>query len=227
MKKILLFSIPLFFLCSCQRNTTETWEDVKTAGSYIKKSVRALFGNEADESRQLASNQDFSGPEQDDFIPLEDADLSSQKFAREKPIPQPAYAPGKSRSTTSGMDQFKDPVGKLKSIFRALHFETDNHVVKERDDLVTVARIANYLKKTPKAYLVIEGHCDQRASADYNLALGMRRAQHIRVLLTKQGVNPDKLYTISYGKEKPVSLGSSKQDYFRNRRAQFKLFVKE
>lgn len=228
MKKFVFLFLPLIFLCSCQRTTSETWEDVKTAGRYIKKSFQALIGKEVDESRQFVSADEFSGPQSEDFIPLEDSDIKNAKsFAADKAVPQPKVSPGDRSGKVPGMDQFIDPPAQLASVFRLLHFETDNHVIKEKEDLITIARIANYMKKNPNSYLIIEGHCDKRASADYNLALGMRRAQHIRVLLSKQGVDPNRLYTVSYGKEKPLAQGDSKDVFFLNRRAQFKLFAKK
>ncbi len=225
MKKLLFICI-LLLASSCQRNGSETWEDVKTAGRYIKKSFNAVLGKD-EESRQFTSQEDFSGPKKEEFIALEDSDLNAQKFTADAPIAQPAAPPSEILSKTSGSDQFDIPPSYLNTTFKLLHFDTDDHVIKEKEDLIVIARIANYMKQHPNAYVLIEGHCDQRASADYNLPLGMRRAQHIRVLLVKQGVNPDHLYTVSYGKEKPVSLGNSSKDFFQNRRAQFKLFVKE
>lgn len=220
MKHRIFLIIFCIVLSGCERNSSEAWEDVKTAGRYVKKSVQALFGYDVDESRQLASNDDFSGPDESDFIPLEDSDIKKNAYALDYPLEQPEDLPiptKKAKKASKG----------TKTIFNLLHFETDSHVITAKEDLITIDRVAAFLKKKPQAKLIIEGHCDQRASADYNIALGMRRAQHVRVLLAKKGVKPHQLYTVSYGKEKPVSKGKSSDELRKNRRAEFKLLLEE
>jgi peptidoglycan-associated lipoprotein len=86
--------------------------------------------------------------------------------------------------------------------------------------------IASYMKKNPNVYLLVTGHCDERASAGYNLALGMRRSNYIRSLLVKNGVDLNRIYTVSRGKEEPVSMGHSPEDWKQNRRAEFKIYEK-
>jgi peptidoglycan-associated lipoprotein len=208
-------------LASCSRTTSETWEDMKTAGRHIQRGLKSLWGGDY-ESRQIASNEEFYGPE-DEFVPLNDEDFSKEATSLSS-IPKKTV---KRQSTASAgivdLDSFASPNAKMQNIFRTIHFSTDDHVVRDHQDLVTVARIANYMKKHRNSYLIVEGHCDKRASADYNMALGMRRAHHIRVLLAKQGVDSSRIYTISYGKEKPVAYGDTKDAFFKNRRAQFKI----
>ncbi|MEL7431261.1 MAG: OmpA family protein [Chlamydiota bacterium] len=226
MKKSIL---PLLcvLLTSCERTSSETWEDVKTAGRYVKKSVHALFGFGTNESRQLVSNEDFNGPSEGDFIPLEDTDLQKVLYTEDYAVAQPEKLPTEKGETRSNYEQFVDASKTDENIFHLLHFATDSHVITEKKDLITLEKIAHFLKKKPKSHLVIEGHCDQRASSDYNIALGMRRAQHIRLLLTKKGINPNQLYTVSYGKEKPLVKGSSPEALRLNRRASFKLFIED
>ncbi len=214
-KKSVLYFLVLLTATSCQRNSTETWEDVKTAGRYLQKSIYALWGAD-EESREVLSQKDFLGPSEEDFIPLRENDL-----LRTERVP-PSYRPSEPKSDGKAKS-FAAPSGNIGQVFRMIHFDTDNHVIKDRDDLVTVGRMASYLKKHPKARVLIEGHCDKRASADYNIALGMRRAHHIEVLLRKQGVSPAQMQTISWGKEKLLSQGDSSIDHKMNRRAEFKL----
>jgi len=68
---------------------------------------------------------------------------------------------------------------------------------------------------------VVEGHCDERGSAEYNLGLGDRRAQSAKDFLVQLGVPADKLRTISYGKERPVCTEANESCWQRNRRAHF------
>lgn len=216
-----LFSLSLLIglvlgTTSCGKSNS-SWEDVKTAGRYMNKGIHSLWGDNTD-SRLIANEDDFVGPNEKDYIPLEDSDLDSQYSSNESAIAQPKSAISKN---LANLERFKAPSQSLASIFQTLHFDTDDHVVRTREDLVGVAKIANYLKKNPKASLLIEGHTDERASAAYNMALGMRRANHIRVLLIKQGVDKSRVFTVSCGKEKPLAAGANM--YHLNRRAEFKI----
>jgi len=80
---------------------------------------------------------------------------------------------------------------------------------------------AAWLKENPNFKLQIEGHCDNRGSIEYNLALGERRAKSVRTYLINLGVAANRLSIISYGKEKPIVSGDSEEAYAKNRRANF------
>ena len=83
--------------------------------------------------------------------------------------------------------------------------------------------IAADLRSRGGVYLLIEGHCDVRGTREYNIALGERRALSAREFLAGLGVNPDRIATVSYGEDKPIDLGTTKEAYARNRRCHFKL----
>jgi peptidoglycan-associated lipoprotein len=80
---------------------------------------------------------------------------------------------------------------------------------------------ATVLKRYPSWTVTIEGHCDERGTVDYNLALGDKRARAARDYLVSLGVAADRLGTVSYGKERPVDTGQTEQSFARNRRAHF------
>lgn len=82
-------------------------------------------------------------------------------------------------------------------------------------------KMAEQLKSNQETVLQIEGHCDERGSIEYNLALGDRRAQAVKNYLTNMGVDGSRLSTISYGEERPASDGHSEDAWQRNRRAEF------
>ena len=82
----------------------------------------------------------------------------------------------------------------------------------------TLQRQAAWLNKYPAVMLTIEGHCDERGTREYNLALGARRAQAIKEYLISQGVSTNRLETISYGKERPICSESSDSCWSKNRR---------
>lgn len=219
MKKRLFFIFScVFILTGCQKTSSQTWENMKTAGAYFHKSFDALLGINED-----SSSVDFLDPEEEGFIPLNEDDLKNIHSAGDRVFPAPNLEPGDSGCSISGFNDFKDPQGNLYSLFKNFYFETDDHILRKKEDLMTVAKIANYLKNHPKVYLNIEGHCDERASAAYNMALGLRRANHIRVLLIKQGIDFNRIYTISHGKEKPIALGHASEDWQLNRRTAFKV----
>jgi peptidoglycan-associated lipoprotein len=82
----------------------------------------------------------------------------------------------------------------------------------------TIDKWARVLNQAAGANIVIEGHCDERGTREYNLALGERRAAAVRSYLTSLGVSPARVQTLSYGKEKPVMVGSNEQAWAQNRR---------
>ncbi|MBQ3695829.1 MAG: peptidoglycan-associated lipoprotein Pal [Alphaproteobacteria bacterium] len=83
----------------------------------------------------------------------------------------------------------------------------------------TLRSQAEWLKDNPKALIVIEGRCDERGTREYNLALGDQRANAARSYLIAQGISADRIRTISYGKDKPVVLGSDEEAWAKNRNA--------
>lgn len=206
----------------CARNSNQTWEDLKTAGRYMHRGVDAMFGKEY-ESRLLTSDEEFVGPYDDEFIPLRDADLKGA-YLGDAAFPQPKGIPG--QKGVPSLSEFYGAPDALRAYFRSVHFDTDEHVLRDKRDLEMLAQTAAYLKKNPQIYLVVEGHCDERASASYNLALGMRRANYIRSFLVKQGVDLNRIYTVSRGKEQPIALGHGADDWKQNRRSEFRIYEK-
>ena len=79
--------------------------------------------------------------------------------------------------------------------------------------------IAANLLQQPQCRFVIEGHCDERGTREYNLALGERRANVVMAYLAALGVDPARMETISYGKERPAVVGNDEADWAKNRRA--------
>ncbi len=83
----------------------------------------------------------------------------------------------------------------------------------------TLERQAAWLKQYPAVSVTIEGHCDERGTREYNLALGERRAQAVKNYLVALGISPDRIRTISYGKERPADPGHDETAWALNRRA--------
>ena len=99
-----------------------------------------------------------------------------------------------------------------------VYFETDKHNISS-SSAFTLESQANWLKSTPGFQLLIEGHCDERGTREYNLALGERRGNAVKEFLASLGVAPGRLTVISYGKERPAAEGSTSEAWSENRRA--------
>jgi peptidoglycan-associated lipoprotein len=82
-----------------------------------------------------------------------------------------------------------------------------------------LTRQADWLRRYPNVTVTIEGHCDERGTREYNLALGERRAQAAKNVLVALGIPTSRISTISYGKERPAVVGSTEDAYAQNRRA--------
>jgi peptidoglycan-associated lipoprotein len=82
-----------------------------------------------------------------------------------------------------------------------------------------LSRQADWLQRYPNVTVTVEGHCDERGTREYNLALGERRAQAVKNVLVASGIASSRISTISYGKERPAVVGSSEEAYAQNRRA--------
>ena len=99
-----------------------------------------------------------------------------------------------------------------------IYFDTDKYDIDAEDQAALGAQ-AQWLGKYPAKRATIEGHADERGTRDYNIALGERRANAAKNYLVSMGVDPGRLNTVSYGKERPIALGSDEASWARNRRA--------
>ena len=103
-----------------------------------------------------------------------------------------------------------------------VHFAFDSAAVKNSEK-ENIQAVADALSKDSSAKLLIEGHCDERGTEEYNRSLGERRALALRGALAKLGVDPSRIRTISYGKDKPVDPGHDESAWAKNRRGEFVL----
>lgn len=99
-----------------------------------------------------------------------------------------------------------------------IYFDTDKYDIDSTDQ-AALGKQAQWLMQYPNKRATIEGHCDERGTREYNLALGERRANATKNYLVSLGVDASRLSTISYGKERPVALGSDEASWAKNRRA--------
>ncbi len=101
-------------------------------------------------------------------------------------------------------------------------FDSSSLSYDAKQDLLQTAAWLNRRGNSSKD-LVIEGHCDERGTREYNLALGERRAYTVKKFLSQNGVSAKRLKTVSYGEEKPAAVGASEKAYAKNRRAELKV----
>lgn len=112
----------------------------------------------------------------------------------------------------------KAAAGALKTI----NFDFDKSDIREADKGKLQA-IASFMKSYSQVRLNLEGHCDERGTVEYNIALGDRRAHAALRYLASLGVAENRMNPVSYGKERPLVTGSNDQSWFENRRCEFKL----
>ena len=130
-------------------------------------------------------------------------------------------ASGSSGSTSADSDM-QTPDEMLAKVGSTVYFGYDQSTLSAEAQ-ATLDRQAAFLKANPTIRIVIEGHCDERGTREYNLALGDRRASAARDYLVAKGVNASRLTTISYGKERPAVGGSNDTSYALNRRSMSKI----
>ncbi|GGC31573.1 hypothetical protein GCM10011371_18720 [Novosphingobium marinum] len=99
-----------------------------------------------------------------------------------------------------------------------IYFDTDRYNI-DSEDAASLQKQAQWLNRYPNTRVTVEGHADERGTREYNLALGERRANAAKNYLVSLGISPSRVNTISYGKERPVALGSDEQAWAQNRRA--------
>ena len=130
-------------------------------------------------------------------------------------------ASGSSGSNSADSDM-QTPDEMLAKVGSTVYFGYDESTLSAEAQ-ATLDRQAAFLKANPTIRIVIEGHCDERGTREYNLALGDRRASAARDYLVAKGVNASRLTTISYGKERPAVGGSNDTSYALNRRSMSKI----
>lgn len=131
----------------------------------------------------------------------------------------PAHSLSAAEALSRGLAAVTPPGAPLKEIY----YEFDSTLLLA-DALETLRKNAEWMKANPNVRVEVEGHCDDIGSAEYNLALGAKRAQTAKEFLVGQGIASDRLVTISYGKEAPACMEFTEECRVKNRRARFVVF---
>ncbi|MCF8126086.1 MAG: peptidoglycan-associated lipoprotein Pal [Desulfotignum sp.] len=123
-------------------------------------------------------------------------------------------------ATEKAVEQARLQAAKTRFLHQNIHFAFDSAALSETAKDLLKAK-AEWLKQNPGVSVIIQGHCDERGTTEYNLALGERRASAAKEYLLDLGIGGFRLETISYGEERPLDPGQTEQAYSKNRRAQF------
>ncbi len=158
----------------------------------------------------------------------EAARLRREREAREAKERELAKLREEDLKKPAGGDLEKTLVGKKETgiegevfesrLLKDVHFDFDKYDIRQVDEAILKENAA-FLKNNPKMKVQVEGHCDERGTVEYNLALGERRANNTKKYLVFLGIPSDRISAISYGKEKPLDNGHSEEAWARNRRA--------
>lgn len=106
------------------------------------------------------------------------------------------------------------------AVLKDIYFEFDSYTIKA-DYMPVLKEIANWVNRNQAVKLTVEGHCDERGTTDYNLALGQKRAEAVKDYLIKLGVGDKRIKAVSYGKEAPADSAHTEEAWTKNRRAHF------
>lgn len=132
----------------------------------------------------------------------------------------PLRAPSAMEAMSRGIAAVTPPGAALQDVyydFDSTDLATDAQAILKQN--------ADWLKNNPESRVEVEGHCDDLGSNEYNLALGAKRAQSAKEFLVNQGIAPERLVTISYGKEAPACFEPTEECRVKNRRARFVIFT--
>jgi peptidoglycan-associated lipoprotein len=197
----LLVVIPgLLFTVSCAKKVVQS-EPVAEEEAVVEKT-----DSEADMANKIAEEQAAQEEAARQWEMAAEEDLKQEQMAVEA-----AKAEEMERAKMAAMQMFMN---------EDIYFEFDSSVLlPQTRDVLT--RKADWLRESPNASIIIEGHCDERGTNAYNIALGDRRAESTKAYLVDLGIDELRLTTISYGEERPVDPGHNEEAWAKNRRVHF------
>ena len=204
----LLFVIPgLLLVVSCAQKTVTTEPSAVTEPSEEpaeEKVVEAAPPAPAEEEQAQEVAKEVAEEEE----PAKKAETIQEELTKEPEIVEDEEA------------KLEEIAARNRFLYEDIYFEFD------KSNLLLMAQItlkkkAEYLYNHPNITIVIEGHCDERGTNEYNLALGDRRGESATSFLVDLGISPSRLTTISYGEERPVDPRHNREAWAKNRRAHF------
>ena len=195
MKRFLLLAAGALLLTACE------------TASEIDAAATGAAGSSASESSAASSSTSSSSGSGSDSSSGSSSSSSSSTSTSD---------------STSGSDSSltydTNPQTALIKVGDRVHFDYDSAELDD-DSRATLDRQVEFLNQNPSIMITIEGHCDERGTREYNLALGEKRASSVKDYLIASGVNSARISTVSYGKERPQVLGSNSAAWKMNRRS--------
>jgi peptidoglycan-associated lipoprotein len=193
-------------LTGCPKKTVKTQEpSVKTAGEVTVEKERAAKIEAERESKEAREREAKEARERE---------LAKIREEETKKVKEKEFEKGLIAKKETGIE------GEVleSSLLKDIHFDFDKYDVRPEDAEILKDTSA-LLMKYPSVKIQIEGHCDERGTVEYNLALGERRANSTKKYLISLGISPDRIATISYGEERPLDPGHNEEAWAKNRRA--------
>ncbi|MBN1545164.1 MAG: peptidoglycan-associated lipoprotein Pal [Syntrophaceae bacterium] len=168
-------------------------------------------------AKEPVVKEDIAQPPQAVQVPKEQAD-TGELAKLGKTVSDEATPAAAGKSERLGYFVVSTPAGDY--VFYDIHFDFDKYNIRP-DDRDALNRYAKWFKDNPKYNVLIEGHCDEVGTVEYNLALGERRADTTRKYLIDMGVGAARIKTVSYGEEFPLDSSQTEEAFAKNRRAHF------
>jgi len=149
-------------------------------------------------------------------------ELSAEEQARLKAEEERRLREQRLREAQLAEGQARGTEAQLRDLFtnQDIHFDYDRYDLRTDAKQILNDKSA-FMQQHPNVNVIVEGHCDERGSASYNLALGEKRAKAAAAYLTAMGIDAMRIETVSYGKERPLVPGATEEAYAANRRAHF------
>ena len=198
----LMLIVPgLLFTVSCAKKVVQSEPTVEEAAAVVEEPAAAT--DDADLAAQEQAAQEEAARQ---WEMKAEEDLRQTQMAE-----QAAKEEEMERAKMAAMQMFMN---------EDIYFDFDSSAVGDMAKNV-LSRKAEWLRMTTDASVIIEGHCDNRGTSAYNIALGDRRAESAKAFLLDLGIDANQLSTISYGEERPVDMGKNDEAWAKNRRAHF------
>ena len=153
---------------------------------------------------QIQPLEEVKPPEEGKVVGMKEEAITEEELARQQKI--------------QIEETLKEEMAKFEN--EDIHFDFDKYYIRPDAEEI-LKKKAQWLKEHPEVHLLIEGHCDERGTEEYNLALGERRANSAKEFLVSLGIDPKRISIISYGEERPVDPRSCEEAWAKNRRDHF------
>ncbi len=201
---IIIFSINCILLAGCTKPQLDLNYIPGTFDPISSKNETAIDGISEQSEPKIVDLVPFDARAEDEnLITLIPMDLRWEKFGGVAP--------------NSNEEMFEE-IGDRR--WTPIHFAYNQSFIGETERL-KLEKLAKYLSRNPQYSLIIEGHCDERGSEEYNRALGEKRAIAVQNYLEKLAIDDQRIKTISYGEDRPLENGHSESIYSKNRRTEF------